>query len=180
MQDKAAVRVSVIIPTYNRACFLKEAIRSVKAQSYSNYELIVVDDGSTDDTPAVCREEKVTFIPIPHCGLPGQVRNMGALQATGEWLAFLDADDLWLGSKLARQLIYLRENPATLLCHTREIWQRGEKTVSQSGQRHQRCGYILKDALKKCIIPGWKSLRIMNYGCGSVHIILLVILMNRL
>lgn len=152
MHDEAAARISVIIPTYNRAQFLREAIRSVKAQTYTNYELIVVDDGSTDDTPQVCRDEQVTYIPIFHCGLPGQVRNVGALQATGEWLAFLDADDLWLESKLAKQLAYFKENPAIMLCHTREIWQRGEKIVSQASQRQQRSGQILPDALKKCII----------------------------
>ena len=92
------------------------------------------------------------YLRIPHCGMPGKVRNAGARLATGEYLAFLDSDDLWMPEKLARQIAFFEENPEIQICHSREIWRRGEKVVSQAGQRHRHSGNIFADALKKCII----------------------------
>jgi glycosyltransferase involved in cell wall biosynthesis len=152
MQPELSSFVSVIIPTYNRSDFLAEAIQSVQNQSYKHFEIIVVDDGSTDTTPAVCERPGVTYIRLPHSGFPGQVRNEGVLKAKGEWLAFLDSDDIWLEHKLTRQIQFFKENPTSLLCHTREIWQRDGRIVSQASQKQARSGSVLKDALKKCII----------------------------
>ncbi len=131
---------------------------SVQAQTYPQMELIVVDDGSTDGTQEFCaeqlRERPDTFryLNIPHSGRPGKARNTGARQARGEYLAFLDSDDLWKPEKLARQIAFFEEHPELRICHTREIWQRGQKIVSQARQRHRRSGDIFPDALKKCII----------------------------
>jgi glycosyltransferase involved in cell wall biosynthesis len=97
--------VSVIIPAYNAEAFVEEAVRSVFAQTYRDFEIIVVDDGSTDGTPDVVRslEGSVRLIRQRNQGLPA-ARNAGAAAATGEWLAFLDADDIWLPDKLERQM----------------------------------------------------------------------------
>ena len=148
--------LTIIIPTYNRLLPLKSAISSVFSQIYRQFHLIVVDDGSTDGTADYVQNlnnhQNLRYLRIPHCGMPGKVRNAGARVATGEYLAFLDSDDLWKPEKLARQVAYFQEHPEIRICHTREIWQRGEKTVSQAGQKHRRSGNIFPDALKKCIL----------------------------
>ncbi len=151
--------VSVIIPVYNRPGLLYEAAFSVFAQSFTDFELIIVDDGSTDDTPAAAAELAVMdaaagrcrLISIPHCGFPGAVRNRGVEAAGGRFIAFLDSDDLWQPQKLAAQLSLMRGTGA-VISHTREHWLRGDSTVSQRKQRHRRQGMIFNDALKKCII----------------------------
>jgi len=149
-------RVSVVIPTYNRLSLLREAVFSVLQQTQPPAELIVADDGSGDCTgeyvQALEAPFPVRYVHLPHCGLPGKVRNAGARPAVGEYLAFLDSDDLWRPQKLARQIAFFVENPGIGICHTRELWRRGKKTVSQAGQRHRRSGWIFADALKKCII----------------------------
>jgi len=148
--------VSIIIPTYNRMFYLESAIDSVRGQNFTQFGIIVVDDGSNDGTADHVRElrepKKLKYMKIPHSGFPGKVRNAGAREARGEYLAFLDSDDLWKPEKLARQVVFFKEHPDIRICHTREIWQRGETIVSQAGQRHKRSGDIFTDALKKCII----------------------------
>ncbi|NOY07807.1 MAG: glycosyltransferase family 2 protein [Spirochaetes bacterium] len=148
--------VSVIIPTYNRKQFVLEALKSVFEQTYNSMEVIVVDDGSTDGTEAVLKavynHHRLRYFHIPHCGFPGAVRNYGIKEAEGEYIAFLDSDDLWMKEKIDKQIAYMLDNPDIKICHTREIWLRGTTVVSQSGQKHRRGGYIFEDALKKCII----------------------------
>jgi len=148
--------LTIIVPTYNRLPYLKNAINSVSCQIYRHFQLVVVDDGSTDDTADYVQNlnnrESLRYLRIPHCSMPGKVRNAGARLATGEYLAFLDSDDLWKPEKLARQVAFFEEHPEIRICHIREIWQRGEKIVSQAGQKHRRSGDIFADALKKCII----------------------------
>jgi len=148
--------VSVIIPTYERWALLAQAANSVFGQRVSPCELIVVDDGSTDWTAEYCarlaRRPEFSYISLSHSGKPGKVRNAGARLAKGEYLAFLDSDDLWKPEKLARQIEFFEANPELRICHTREVWQRGERIVSQVGQRQRRAGDIFADALKKCII----------------------------
>lgn len=108
---------SVIIPTYNRAALLREALDSVLGQTFSNYEVIVADDGSTDDTPAVVSSygNKIHFLRQANQG-PGAARNLGAQQATGEYLAFLDSDDVWFPwtLKIISDLIRKYRSPAIL------------------------------------------------------------------
>ena len=148
--------LTIIIPTYNRLSYLKTAINSVSCQIFRQFQLIVVDDGSDDGTEEYVQSlnklQYLRCLRIPRCGMPGKVRNAGARLATGEYLAFLDSDDLWKPEKLARQVAFFEEHPEIRICHTREIWQRGEKIVSQAGQKHRRSGDIFADALKKCII----------------------------
>lgn len=98
--------VSVVIPTYNRAALVSEAVASVIAQTFESVEVIVVDDGSTDDTVTVLSgigDERLRYERIDHAG-PSVARNRGIELASGEFIAFLDSDDLWYPSKLERQL----------------------------------------------------------------------------
>jgi len=144
--------ISVIIPTFNRLIFLKEAVESVEKQSSRDFELIIVDDGSTDGTGEYIESRPAKYIRLGHSGFPGRVRNAGAEAAEGRYLAFLDSDDLWEPEKLNKQIEYLAAYPKIEICHTREVWLRNGRVVSQSKQRYKRSGNIFNHALKKCII----------------------------
>ncbi len=105
--------VSVIIPTYNRRAYVQEAIDSVLAQTYTDYEIIVIDDGSTDGTGEALRErygDKIIYEWQENQG-ESVARNRGIALAQGEYIAFLDSDDLWLPEKLEKQVAYLEEHP---------------------------------------------------------------------
>ena len=102
--------VSVVIPAYNCAAFLPEAIESVLRQTYTDLEILVIDDGSTDDTPAVVEPylNRIRYIRQLNRGLPG-ARNTGIRASTGEFIALLDADDAWVPEKLALQMPLLAD-----------------------------------------------------------------------
>jgi glycosyltransferase involved in cell wall biosynthesis len=98
--------ISIIIPTYNRASFLKEAIESVLAQTYENWELIIVDDGSTDNTSELVKkftDKRISYLCQQNTGAP-LARNKGIQKAKGDYIAFLDSDDIWLPQKIQKQL----------------------------------------------------------------------------
>src|SRR5581483_41106 len=107
------MRVSVIIRTFNRLPFLREAIASVYAQTVQDWELLVVDDGSTDRTAHELAhyDSRLKLIQLPHSGNPTRALNVGLSAARGEWIALLDDDDLWLPQKLERQLDLLEQHP---------------------------------------------------------------------
>lgn len=221
--------VSVIIPTYNRKTLVLEAVESVLQGTFQDFELIVVDDGSSDGTVEVLVHRGFTvrgsvdlssirttaalpsdmfspstphkdglappldhgsvsssgsaayrdspdpfyaepapsvdssfpappliLLSLTHTGFPGLVRNRGARIARGTYLAFLDSDDLWLPQKLELQLKAHREaitrGQRYRISHTRELWDRKGKIVSQRKQKHRREGDVFQDALKKCIL----------------------------
>jgi len=122
--------VSVVIPTYNHAAFLSEALENVFAQTCSPLEVIVVDDGSTDETAEVLRmyERRIRVLSQANRGVAA-ARNAGAAVASGELLAFLDADDAWLPAKLERQVARLDSEPEIALVHcgVAEIDNRGRQ-----------------------------------------------------
>jgi glycosyltransferase involved in cell wall biosynthesis len=106
--------VSIILPTFNRSGFLRQAIDSVFAQTYVDWELVVADDGSGEETQAYLRDlsdPRVRTIWLEHCGNPARVRNAAIQAARGEYLAFLDSDDLWAPSKLQAQIAALGARP---------------------------------------------------------------------
>jgi len=110
-------QVSVVVPVYQRAALVEQTVRSVLAQTLREWELIIADDGSTDGTLAVCQrfaiaDARVRVIALPHSGNPALVRNAALSEARGEFVAFLDSDDLWMPDKLERQLAQLRSNRA--------------------------------------------------------------------
>ncbi len=140
-------RVSVIIPAYNAAWCIRRAVDSVLAQDYRGHELIVVDDGSTDDTAAILAGygDAVQMVSKPNGGL-SSARNAGITAAHGEFVAFLDADDWWMPTKLARQVALMDARPDLLFCSTASAVQ------TPTGERlaDWRCG-AGKDATLKSI-----------------------------
>ncbi|MCK4819314.1 glycosyltransferase family 2 protein, partial [bacterium] len=108
----AIPNVSVIIPTCNRAEYITQAIDSVLAQTYTDYEIIVVDDGSTDNTKEVMEPymDRIRYIYQENAGVSA-ARNTGIKAAKGDWVAFLDSDDEWLPGKLAVQIRAVERHP---------------------------------------------------------------------
>lgn len=107
-------KVSVIIPTYNREKTLLRALQSVINQTYSNLEVLIIDDGSTDGTAGVVNtveDERVKYIMLEKNGGPSNARNVGVQMASGEWIAFQDSDDSWHEDKLEKQIAYRNSNP---------------------------------------------------------------------
>jgi glycosyltransferase involved in cell wall biosynthesis len=151
-----SAEVSVIIPTYNRAAMLREAIESVLEQRNATFELIVIDDGSSDDTAAMltalCRERSVVrFETIAHSGVAAS-RNRGVELACAPLVAFLDSDDLWHRDKLACQLGFMRANPSLQISQCQEIWIRNGRRVNP-GQRHlKRDGDQFVESLRTCLV----------------------------
>ena len=131
MQDPT---VTVVIPTFNRLALLREAVESVKAQSYDDWELLVVDDGSTDQTAEYVQAEqdqRIDLIRSAHRGNVGAVRNLGVSHARGRFVAFLDSDDLWKPTKLKRQITALKSRGAQ--------WSyTGYEIVDESGRSLKR------------------------------------------
>jgi glycosyltransferase involved in cell wall biosynthesis len=152
--------VSVVIPTFNRARFIQHAIDSVFSQTFRNFELIVVDDGSTDDTPirigSLFKSEKILkdrlhYISIAHSGV-SRARNIGIDKAQGDWIAFLDSDDYWLSKKLEKQVAFLSENPEYKICHTDEVWIKDGKRINQGKKHIKYSGWFFIHSLNLCLI----------------------------
>jgi glycosyltransferase involved in cell wall biosynthesis len=106
--------VSIITPTYNSAAFVRDTIESVQAQTFEDWEMHIVDDCSTDDTMDVLRtmadaDPRLKITRLPDNSGPAVARNTGITNATGRYIAFVDADDMWLPQKLERQLAFMRE-----------------------------------------------------------------------
>lgn len=126
--------VSVVLPTYDRAPLLGRAIRSVLGQSYEDFEVIVVDDGSTDGTAGVvasCGDPRVRYVALAHNAGAGAARNVGIRLARGKFLAFQDSDDEWLPSKLSKQMSAFERGPAGLgvvYSDMRRVWGDGSET----------------------------------------------------
>jgi glycosyltransferase involved in cell wall biosynthesis len=145
--------ISVIIPSYNRAHLLARAIESVLSQDLAPREIIVVDDGSSDDTRELMsnRFPQCQYIHQPNQGV-SSARNRGIEAASGEWLAFLDSDDEWLPGKLAAQSSTLKNQPGLLICHTEEIWIRNGRRVNAMKKHRKSGGRIFRNCLPLCVI----------------------------
>jgi glycosyltransferase involved in cell wall biosynthesis len=145
--------VSVVIPTYNRAHLVGEAVASALAQEKVAPEVIVVDDGSTDHTASVLASfgSAIRTVCQPHGGVSA-ARNTGIRTAMGEWLAFLDSDDLWRPRKLRVQLDFLRERPGLKICQTEEIWIRNGSKLNPKKYHRKPQGYCFPQLLERCLV----------------------------
>ncbi|MBI1870680.1 MAG: glycosyltransferase [Chlamydiae bacterium] len=145
-------KVSVIIPTYNRALWLKEAIESVLNQNSRPKEIIVVDDGSNDSTAEIVKQySQLKYISQENHGV-SHARNVGIKASHGEWIAFLDSDDLWGPDKLKVQLQAISTYPQTSIFYTDEIWIRNGRRVNQGKRHAKHSGWIFEQCLPLCII----------------------------
>jgi len=145
--------VSVIIPTYNRAGCLREAVDSVLAQDFKGFELIVVDDGSTDETPQLLRAygDSLRIRRQENRGVSA-ARNAGIAASRGALIAFLDSDDLWLPGKLAHQVEFFKAHGDALICQTEEIWVRNGRRVNPGKRHRKRGGMIFAPSLDLCLV----------------------------
>ena len=112
--SSTAPLVSIILATYNRRNLIGESITSVLNQTYPNWELIIVDDGSDDDTSEIVKQyadKRIDYFRVPHTGMLGAVRNLGIRKAKGEYIAFQDSDDIWREDKLTYQLQLFNKHP---------------------------------------------------------------------
>ena len=146
-------QVSVIIPTYNRSWIIKEAIDSVLAQDYKEFELIVVDDGSTDHTSDVLDSSRnvIKVLSQKNKGVSA-ARNRGIAEASGKFIAFLDSDDLWLPQKLSAQVEFFNQTPNALICQTEEVWIRNGLRVNPKKRHKKLSGMIFKPSLELCLV----------------------------
>lgn len=145
---------SVIIPTYNRKDFLKVAIDSVLCQTFENFELIIVDDGSTDGTENLVtnyKDIRINYIHQKHKGV-SSARNKGITNAQGKFISFLDSDDRFRKEKLETTSRYIKKYPQYKIFHTEEIWYRNGKLLPQKIYHKKPLGLIFKNAVKLCCI----------------------------
>ncbi len=146
--------VSVIIPTHNRAQRVLRAVRSVRDQSFRDMEIIVVDDGSVDQTATLLRDvdPRVEVIRHPRRRGVSAARNTGIRRSGGSLIAFLDSDDRWLPRKLDVQVAFFVQNLEAGACQTEEIWIRRGKRVNP-GRKHQKpSGDIFLRSLRLCVV----------------------------
>jgi len=118
--------VSIIIPTYNSENFIEPTIKSVLVQSYQNFEIIIIDDSSTDNTIRILtrlrkEDNRINYYKIPHSGRPSIPRNFGINKAKGDLIAFLDSDDLWIKEKLKNQVEIIKKQPEFIFLYSMSI-----------------------------------------------------------
>ncbi len=142
--------VSVIITTYNRRSFLREAVLSALGQSYGDTEVIVIDDGSRDGSFDVVRDLPIRYEWKENGGV-SSARNLGIALARGEYLSFLDVDDLWKPEKLAVQLAQM-EADGYAVSYTDEIWVKDGRWLNQKKRHRKYSGSIYERCLPLCII----------------------------
>ena len=147
------MKISVVIPTYNRIALVERAIDSVLMQSIKPFDIIVVDDGSDDGTSEMIQKKyrSINLVQQQNSGVSA-ARNNGIKHAKGDWISLLDSDDEWTEKKLENQANRLIKNPDYHFCHTNEIWIRNGVRVNQK-KRHQKYGgYIFDKCLDICRI----------------------------
>ena len=145
---------SVIIPTYNRKHFLKIALESILQQTYKEFEVIVVDDGSTDGTEDLVKsykDKRIRYFYQKNKG-PSSARNLGIREAHGEFICFLDSDDRFRHQKLELTKEYIEKYPTCKIFHTEELWYRNSRYLEQKKIHKKPEGSVFVEALKICCI----------------------------
>ncbi len=144
---------SIIIPVYNRKELVIKAIDSVLNQTFTDYELIVVNDGSTDDTSEIktLYNKKIRYLEQTNLGVSA-ARNLGIKKSKGKYIALLDSDDYWLPEKLARQFAYIKQYPEIKIHQSQEVWMRNGLRVNPKKIHQKKAGHIFKESLQLCLI----------------------------
>jgi len=152
--DNERTTFTVIIPTYNRLKFLEKAVWSVLHQTYPHFELIIVDDGSTDQTRefiSTINDRRIRYIFQENKG-PASARNRGISSSSYPWIAFLDSDDWWHKDKLVVTAKYIHTHPEYKIFHTEEIWYRNGKILNQKKKHKKPTGWVFENCLPLCCI----------------------------
>ena len=144
--------ISVVIPTYNRYEVLKRALSCVFSQTHLPFEVIVIDDGSTDKTQQIIQEfPNIKYFFQDNAGV-SSARNLGIKKASCEWIAFLDSDDEWHREKLEEQVAFHKKNSEILMSYTDEKWVRDSFEVKIPKKFAKFGGEIFKECISHCII----------------------------
>jgi len=146
--------VSVIIPTFNRAMKTARAVASVLYQTCTDYELIVVDDGSQDNTEEVLRQfgRRLRYIALPYNRGVSAARNRGIRESEAQWIAFLDSDDYWLPRKLEVQTAFFRTHPEAAISQTQEVWIRNGRYANPKRRHRKLSGDVFAPSLRLCLV----------------------------
>ena len=144
--------MDIIIPSYNRKELLKRAVCSVKNQSFKNWNLWIVDDGSTDGTSDFDYGDKTTTLKLKGNRGVSYARNQGIKQTKADWIAFLDSDDEWLPLKLEKQMEYAVRYPQYPLIHCNENWIKNGKNIHQKKHHKKQGGRIFTSSVRLCCI----------------------------
>ncbi len=147
-------QVTVILPTWNRAKWLKKSVESVLSQRFQDFELIVVDDASTDSTEEVLESYsgKIRTIFLPENLGVSAARNTAIVQSDSKWIAFLDSDDFWHTEKLEKQIKQTKIFPEYKIHFTDEIWIRNGIRVNPKNKHLKKEGWIFKPSLALCLM----------------------------
>lgn len=145
--------VSVILPTCNRAWSLQDAVDSVLSQDYTDIELIVIDDGSTDNTSELLERygDRIVCLQQKNKGVSA-ARNAGIKESKGEYIALIDSDDVWDKRKISCQVDFFKANPDAMICQTEEIWIRNGKRVNPKVKHKKPSGMIFEPSLNLCLV----------------------------
>jgi len=146
--------VSVIIPAFNRALKVSRAISSVLYQTFTDYEILVVDDGSTDGTRDAMHQfgDMISFIRHPSNLGVSAARNTGIRGSDAPFVAFLDSDDYWLPEKLGAQISFFKSHPEIMISQTKEIWIRNGRYANPKTRHLKPSGDVFEPSLKLCLI----------------------------
>lgn len=151
---KSISLVSIIMPAYNSEHYILNAIKSVMEQSYENWELIIIDDHSSDSTLSVIskiEDNRLVIIPLnENSGSPSYPRNVGLTHANGEFIAFLDADDIWYNNKLQTQVNYMEINNVDFTCSGYDLIENGT---------------IISDYIPPLLVDYKRLLKMNTVGC---------------
>ncbi len=152
--DKDQIRITVVVPVYNREHTIKQAVDSILAQSYNPEEIIIVNDCSTDRTGEILRGYggEITCIHLAENSGPSRARNEGIKHSRTEWTAFMDSDDCWKKDKLKNQVEFLRKYPFYQIMQSEEIWVRNGVRVNPHKHHKKPAGWIWRPSLERCLV----------------------------
>ncbi len=149
-------RISIILPVYNRESFLDKTLQSLINQTFGDFEVIIIDDGSTDHSVEIASKykniypQKIYVFSQTNKGVSA-ARNLGIQRARGQYIAFIDSDDMWISSKLHEQVTYMEQTNCSI-CQTDEQWIRNGKKVNSMKKHTKQSGRIFFDSLGMCIV----------------------------
>ncbi|MDH5717301.1 MAG: glycosyltransferase family 2 protein [Spirochaetia bacterium] len=151
-KNRAPAGADIVIPSYNRKELTIEAVTSVLEQTFTNIQIIIVEDGSSYLQNELPNTNKIKYYQLNKNQGPSFARNYGAQKGSNQYLAFLDSDDLWHKDKLLEQIEFLENNPNINWVHTNETWFRNNTLVKQKSKHKKQGGVFIEKLMKTCLI----------------------------